>query len=109
MTPEQQIAVINRCPPGMRPVAVTVPTRAFRVVALDGDLVFRVEQLEAGSWEWKARSTHAGDEEFEAFGPALQDAINKQEEFKLKIRQAQIAQRQAMRVAEAEGLKPSGI
>lgn len=109
MTPEQQVLVINDCPVGTRVVAVTVPTRAFRVIALDGDLVFRVEQLEAGSWKWQPRSTHSGDEEFESFGPALQDAINKQEQFKLKIRQAQIAQRQAMRVAEAEGLKPSGV
>lgn len=109
MTPEQIEVVMNQCPAGARIVAITVPTRAFRVIALGGDLVFRVEQLEAGAWTWQPRSTHAGDEVFESFGPALQDAIEKQEQFTLKIRRAQVAQRQAMRTAEAEGFQPSGI
>lgn len=103
MTPEQQDEVLNsQVPEGARVIAHCVPTRAFRVIALAGDMTFRVEQLEAGSWKWTTLSTHSGDEEFESFGPALQDAIDKQEQFKKKIIKAKIDHKQAVRLAEAE-------
>lgn len=83
-------------------IAHCVPTRAFRVIAMPGDKVFRVEQLQPQVWKWAVLSTHAGDTEFESFGVALQDAIDKQETFKRKIIQAQNRQRQAERQAEKD-------
>ncbi len=95
MTPEQVDLIMNHSEiEGSRVVAALVPTRAIRVLALSGDLVFRVEQLEPGVWKWRTLSTHAGDEEFESFGPALDEAIKQQERLKLKI---QAAQQQNMR------------
>jgi hypothetical protein len=103
MTPDEQEVVLNKdVPEGGRVVAHCVPTRAFRVVALAGEKTFRVEQLDAGIWEWKAVSTHTGDEEFESFGPALQDAITKQEEFKKRIIKARIDHKNAVAAAERE-------
>ena len=57
---------------------MTVPTRAFRVLALSGDKVFRVEQLSPGSCKWRPLSTHHDDKPFEAFPTALASAINDQ-------------------------------
>lgn len=88
--------VINTVEPGWTVVAVTVPTRAMRVIVEDTKLKFRVEQLDASTWTWEPKSTFAGDEAWEAFGPALQDAINKQARLKEKIKLAQHEQRMAM-------------
>ena len=70
---------------------------------MPGDLVFRVEQLDPPNrqalkpeWKWRAISTHAGDEPFESFGPALDDAIVKQARLKEKIKLAQHQHRMAM-------------
>lgn len=98
LTPAEIMA--KDLPPGARVIAHTVPTRAFRVIAMPGDKVFRVEQLEPVVWLWHALSTHAGDEEFESFGPALQDAIEKQEQLKKAIVKARIEAKQQMALVE---------
>lgn len=101
--------IISTAPEGARVIAVTVPTRALRVLMLEGEKTFRVEQLTPRTWIWRTVSTHNGDEPWESFGPALQDAIDKQEQLKLEINRAMIAQRQAQRLAEAKALNPEMI
>jgi hypothetical protein len=90
MTPEQIDTLMNQIdPPDARIVAHCVPTRAIRVIALKGDLTFRVEQLEPGAWKWRTISTHSGDEPFESFGFAVDDAVRMQARLKEKIKLAQ--------------------
>lgn len=102
MTPEEQVAVLNRdVPEGGRIVAHMVPTRAFRVIEMPGALTYRVEQLDAGQWKWRTISTHIGDEEHESFHVAVREGIDKQEEFKKKIIKAKVAHNQATRAASA--------
>jgi hypothetical protein len=107
--PEQIEKIMSAVPEGARVIAVTVPTRALRVIALAGEKTFRVEQLEPITWIWQPRSTHSGDTPWESFGPALQDAMDKQEALKLEITRAMIAQKQAMRLAEAQALNPEKL
>jgi hypothetical protein len=92
--------IINTVPEGWNVVAVTVPTRALRVIVEDTKLKFRVEQLDPTNWSWRAVSTHAGDEAWESLGPAIQDAITKQTRLKEKIKLAQHEKRMAMIKAE---------
>lgn len=104
MTPEQVDLVMNQTElVGSHVVAITVPTRAVRVLALEGDLVFRVEQLDPGVWKWRTLSTHAGDEVFESFGSALDEAIKMQARLKLKIQEAQRQNMQAQLAANGDG------
>lgn len=93
---------MNAVPPGWRVIAVTVPTRALRVI-VEEDLYrkFRVEQLDPTNWSWRAVSTHLGDEEWESLGPAIQDATNKQARLREKIKLAQHEKRMAMIKAES--------
>lgn len=88
--------IINAVAPGWRVVAVTVPTRALRVITDDLSLTFRVEQFNSVNWTWRVVSFHAGDEAWESFGPAVQDAITKQARLKEKIKLAQHDKRMAM-------------
>lgn len=88
--------IVNAVPKGWRVLAVTVPTRALRVIAEDLNMKFRVEQLDPRDWTWRAISTHSGDEAWESFGPAIQDAVNKQARLKEKIKLAQHEKRMAM-------------
>jgi len=88
--------IINAVPVGWHAVAVTVPTRAIRVIRDDLSLKFRVEQLNSVNWTWRVVSTHAGDEAWESFGPAMQDAITKQVRLTEKIKLAQHEKRMAM-------------
>jgi hypothetical protein len=92
--------VINAVPKGWSIVAVTVPTRALRVVVEETHLKFRVEQLDPTDWSWRAISTHSGDDAWESLGPAIQDAINKQSRLREKIKLAQHEKRMAMIKAE---------
>jgi len=92
--------VINAVAAGWRVIAVTVPTRALRVIVEDLNLKFRVEQLDPTNWSWRVVSTHSGDEAYESLGPAIQDAINKQARLKEKIKLAQHEKRMAMIKAE---------
>lgn len=88
--------IINAVPEGWHVVAVTVPTRAIRLVRDDLALKFRVEQLNSVNWTWRVVSTHAGDEAWESLGPALEDATTKQARLKEKIKLAQHEKRMAM-------------
>lgn len=88
--------IVNAVPAGWRVLAIAVPTRALRVIAEDLNIKFRVEQLDPTNWSWRAISTHQGDEEWESFGPAIQDMIIKQARLKEKIKLAQHEKRMAM-------------
>lgn len=94
MTNEQAAQIINATDAGWTVLAVAVPTRALRVIGDDLGLKFRVEQLDPGTgplngtYKWRPVSTHAGDESFESFGPAMQDMINKQARLKEKLKLA---------------------
>jgi hypothetical protein len=92
--------IVNAVASGWRVVAVTVPTRALRVIVEDTHLKFRVEQLDPTDWSWRAVSTHSGDEAWESLGPAIQDAIDKQTRLREKIKLAQHEQRMARIAAE---------
>lgn len=92
--------IINAVGADWHVVAVAVPTRALRLIRNNLALIFRVEQLDAKTWTWRAISTHAGDEAWESLGPAIQDMINKQARFKEKVKLAQHEQRMAMIKAE---------
>jgi len=83
-------------------IAHMVPSRAFRVVKRADDLTFRVEQLsrQAGD-KWLILSTHKGDEPWESFGPAWNDASEKQKDFLLEMRKLKVAQNQKLREAGA--------
>jgi len=106
MTPEKAAEIINSTEPGWRVLAVAVPTRALRVIGDDLGLKFRVEQLDPGTgplkgvYTWRPVSTHAGDESFESFGPAIQDMCTKQVRLKEKIKLAQHESRMARIKAE---------
>lgn len=91
MSPEQTATIINGTEPGWQVLAVAVPTRALRIIGDTLKLKFRVEQLDPtnGAFRWRPVSTHAGDEAFESFGPAIQDMITKQARLKEKIKLAQ--------------------
>lgn len=103
MTPDEQALVFSKdVPEGWRIVAHATPTRAFRIICNTEEKVFRVEQLEAVVWKWHTLSTHAGDEVFESYQPALDDMIAKQEAFKQKIIRARIEQKNALALAEKE-------
>jgi hypothetical protein len=88
LTPEQQETIFNTCPLGSRILAVCVPTRAIRVIVLDGDLVYRVEQLDPTNWTWRVLSTHSEDTPWQGWGAAITDAIAKQARLKEKIKLA---------------------
>lgn len=82
-------------PPDARIVLIFVPTRAIRLIALKGDLTFRVEQLDSRVMKWRSVSTHVGDEPWESFGPAWHDGVKKQarlvEKIKLSIHENNMA------------------
>lgn len=101
MDVEQATKIINAVQPGWRVIAVTVPTRALRVIADDLNMTFRVEQLDARDWSWRVISTHAGDEAWESLGPAIQDATAKQARLKEKLKLAQHNHRMAMIKAQS--------
>lgn len=87
MNVKQASKIINACEPGWRVIAVTVPTRALRVITDDLNITFRVEQLNpAENFSWRCISTHVGDVAWESLGPAIQDATNKQTRLKEKIK-----------------------
>lgn len=97
MTPEQTATIINTVEEGWHLVCVAVPTRALRIIRDAMSLKFRVEQLDptGGVFKWRVVSTHAGDESFESFLPALSDLITKQARLKEKIKLAQHEDRMA--------------
>lgn len=76
-------------PPDARVILVMVPTRAIRIIALMGDLVFRVEQLDSSVWKWRTLSSHKGDEPWEALEAAFNDANRMQARLKEKVKLAQ--------------------
>lgn len=92
--------IVNAVPEGWSVIAVTVPTRALRVIADDFHIKFRVEQLDPVDWTWRAVSTHTGDEAWESLGPAIQDAQTKQVRLREKIKLVQHEKRMAMIKAE---------
>lgn len=98
-TPEGQLRIamiMNDVPEkGAKIVAHCVPTRAFRVLMMKGEKVFRVEQLNSSTWTWTALSTHAGTDPWESYGAALTDACAKQDEFALKVQKERLSQKQA--------------
>ena len=100
MSPEEVAKIINAVEPGWTLIAVTVPTRALRIIVETSRLKFRVEQLDASTWTWRAVSTHQGDEAWESLGPAIQDACDKQARLKEKLKLAQHNQRMAKIKAE---------
>jgi hypothetical protein len=79
-----------------------VPTRAFRVIMRKDRLTFRVEQLsrQAGD-KWLPLSTHKGDDPWESYGPAWNDAAEKQKAFLMEMRKLKVAQNQKQREAGA--------
>jgi hypothetical protein len=95
--------IINACPKGWRVLAVAVPTRALRIIADDLSLIFRVEQLDPQpnhTYKWRVVSTHAGDEGFESYPPAIRDMLGKQARLKEKIKLEQHNARMAQIKAE---------
>lgn len=104
MDAEQAAKIINASPGvGWRILTVAVPTRALRIIVDDLGLKFRIEQLEPkppGVYKWRVVSTHAGDESFESYVPALQDMINKQAKLKELIKLEQHNARMARIRAE---------
>jgi len=96
MKTEDVDKIVNAVPPGWVVVLVTVPTRALRVIRDDLALTFRVEQLDATTWTWRAISTHVGDEAWESKMPAFKHAHEMQTRLKEKIKLAQHEARMAM-------------
>lgn len=79
-------------------VAHMVPTRAFRVIMKKDTLTFRVEQLsrQAGD-KWLPLSTHKGDDPWESWPAAWDDASKKQQAFLMEMRKLKVAQNQTLR------------
>lgn len=101
MSPEEQAIIFSsEVPEGWRIIAHATPTRAFRIICGADEKVFRVQQLEPLVWKWRTLATHAGDDIFESYVPALNDMIAKQEELKTKIIKARIDQKNALALAE---------
>ena len=103
MDDEQAGRIINDAPDGWTIVAVAVPTRALRLIRDSSAIRFRVEQLQpspAGIYSWCPISAHAGDDPWESLGPGIQDMINKQARYKLKIEHAQHERNMAQIKAE---------
>lgn len=93
--------IMDVVPAGWRVIAVSVPTRALRVIVEeDFNIKFRVEQLNAVDWSWRPVSSHTGDVAWESLGPAIQDMQTKQTRLKEKIKLAQHEKRMAMIRAE---------
>ena len=93
--------IISNAPEGWRVLAVAVPTRAFRIVADDANLKFRVEQLDSsrykqGIFDWRTVSTHIGDFTFESYPPAIRDMLTKQVRLKEMIKLDAHNQKMAM-------------
>jgi hypothetical protein len=102
LTEDQVEALLNKVKDGETIVAHCTPTRAFRVVMLDGEKTFRVEQLvrQAGD-KWVALSTHTDDFKWKAYHAALEAAIENNKKFLLEMRKIKVAQNQAIRAAKA--------
>jgi len=91
MDDAQADQIISNAPDGWHVLAVAVPTRAFRIVADDANLKFRVEQLDSSRYkqaifEWRTVSTHIGDFTFESYPPAIRDMLAKQVRLKEMIK-----------------------
>lgn len=102
LTEEEVETLLNRVKDGETVIAHCVPTRAFRVVMLDGEKTFRVEQLvrQAGD-KWVTLSTHTDDFRWKAYDDALRDAVTKNRDFLLEMRKLKVARNQALREAQA--------
>lgn len=102
LTEEDIEVLLNRVKGGETVIAHCVPTRAFRVVMLDGAKTFRVEQLvrQAGD-KWVTLSTHTDDFKWKAYDDALKAAILANRDFLLEMRKIKVARNQALRAAQA--------
>lgn len=105
MDDAQAYQLFSTAPEGWRVIANAVPTRAFRILADDTDLKFRIEQLDAsqahhGVYDWRPIAVHVGDFTFEAYPPAIKDMLTKQVKFKELVKLAEHNDNMAMLAAQ---------
>lgn len=104
MDDQEALLLFGTASEGWRVIANAVPTRAFRIVADDTDLKFRIEQLDAsqahhGVYDWRPISVHIGDFAFESYPAAIKDMLSKQVRFKEMVKLAEHNDNMAMLAA----------
>lgn len=103
---KQMFKLLNRVnQPGERVVAICVPTRVFRVVALEDECRFRVEQLDRQAGDkWQPIALCHELLPWRAYQEALTKAIACNNEFLTEMRKVKAQQRMMYRAEQAGAL-----